>query len=191
MRLAWGCSIAAQALLCWALWRAGKLDWWLAYLAVDIPRSLILWPFEPQSHGYYWPWVLSELAVMALQIAAVDQATAGTNGRWAGVGVGIGAFAWSINLTAATWPTGRRAALLLSQAGAYWCLGVLLAAWADGRRRGWLLALYGIMSAWQVSQQIAQTQAGVQSVSTHFVWAVTVLYFLWGRSLNYGRIRAK
>lgn len=128
---------------------------------------------------------------MVPQITAAAAVTRGARNRWPGVGIGMGALVWSLILTVPEWPTGRRAALMGSQACYYGCFGILLSGWADGKRNGWLLAFYGAMSAWQIAQQWALTQERVQEWSTYFVWGITLLMLAWIRGMNYGRIKAK
>jgi hypothetical protein len=71
MRFAWAASTLAQALYALRLWRVGKNDWWLAYVACGVIRAFVLWPFE--GDAYWWAWILTQPVEMIGQFAAVWQ----------------------------------------------------------------------------------------------------------------------
>lgn len=178
IRLAWGFSLAFEAALVLALRRSGKRDWWTAFLIFDLLRGLALWQLTIESPAYYNTWLITEVLSLGFQFVAIGVATRGAP-LGVGLAIGAGALAWSIVLTSDSWPTGRRAALMLRQAGAYGCTGALLAAASVGRVHRWLLAYYAMRIIRGIAEQFAITRERVETVNLAALLCSAALFFAW------------
>lgn len=178
-KLAWALSLAAQVALVLSYVRNQEYTLWLYYLVGGILRSAILWPLDGMA--YFWAWAGTEPVMLILQVAAVRESVEDCSPEWPRVGAWLatGMFVWSVVLTAVDWPTGRRAALMLRQAGAYGCAGWLSGAWIGGCPRPWLLAYFGLQSLSAILAQVALTRSGVALVNTVHLAAVAVLFSVW------------
>lgn len=170
--------MASEAALVWVLWRSGQRDWWTAYLIFDILRGLALWQLTIASPAYFWAWLITEVISLGFQFVAVGVATRGAP-LGIGLAIGAGALAWSVVLTSDTWPTGRRAALMLRQAGAYGCTGALLAAASVGRVHRWMLAYYAMRILRGIAEQFAVTRERVETVNSAALLCSAALFFAW------------
>lgn len=176
---AWLASILAQAGLVAALWRSGARDWWTAYLAAGIVRALALWPISDPA-TFYWAWIITEVASLGLQFAAVwSLADAVEDRRWLVTGLLAGALAasWSIALTGEDWPTSRRARLLLMQLGAYHSAGVILGVGLSSKS----VPHFGIVAYFilKVFRAVAEQIVSIETVNVVYLLSVTVLFSVW------------
>ena len=167
-----------QAALAIVLWRNGKRDWWIVFLLSEVARTVLLWNTPIHSHAFYWRWLLSEVASLTFQFIAVATATRGT-ARGVGLAIGAGVLAWSVVLTAPSWPTGRRAALMVRQAGVFGCGGALLASAAAGRVIGWPLAYYAMQVFRVIVEQLAITRERVETVNLLALFGEIAFFACW------------
>ena len=177
MQLAWAASIVAQGLLLACLLRVGPCGWWERYLMYDLCRTAVLWWFT--NEAYWLAWIVSEPGSIFLQILAIETVTE-TRSRPLGILLGIGAFSWSVVLTQASWPTARRASLLLRQACVYGCAGALIGSAVDGARNIWFGLYYLLHVARVVAEQFAMERTAVEEVNTISLFAVSALFSAWG-----------
>lgn len=188
MKLAWGASIAAQALLAITLYRGGQRDWWTLYLALEAARSLLLMAWTVHSHGFWWAWFITQLIVTYPGVRMVQQASGAGPSQFLGIGMAAGMLSWAIVLTHPDWPVYRRAGLMLHQCLAFGGFGVMCAAAADGIKRTAILAYFSIESLEVLAEQIARTRVWVDLVGIVYLVTLSVFFsalILHERSMNY------
>jgi hypothetical protein len=176
MRLAWACSMAGQAILAAALWRVGKRDWWLVYLAWGVVRGLILWPLSP-GPVLYWAWLVTEVVDMLLKFATVWWiAQQAKQPAWVFTGLWVAALASVASATFghSDWPVSRQARVMLYQFGTYYAAGVSLGAFAGRAPMNWSMACYltlDLARAW--GEHVAPGRAALESVQVVYLWALS------------------
>jgi hypothetical protein len=173
--------LASEVALVCVLWRSGQRDWWTAYLLFDVLRGLALRQLTIASPTYFWAWLITEVLSLGFQFVAVGILTRGAP-LGIGMAIGAGALAWSIVLTSEAWPTGRRAALMLRQAGSFGCTGALLAAASIGRVHRWLLAYYAMRVFRGIVEQFAITRERVETVNLAALLCSAALFLAWSIS---------
>ena len=132
MRIAWGASIAAQALYASALWHRGQRDWWTTYMIWGVGRSLFLMPFD--GVGYWWAWILTEPIDAIIKLSAVwEIASRCERPRYLMTGIGLAVLLCSCSLIIQpVEPLARQAARLLFEFTAYGAVGVAAGSYFSG-----------------------------------------------------------
>lgn len=194
MVTAWAASIVAQSLYAASLWRTAGPSWWAIYLACESLRMAalllaVLSIIPLRTHDYWYAWALTQVAVSVPAICALTYETRGSQSRFLGIALGVGAVLWSLTLTDPHWPVMRRAGLLMHQSVAYGGLGVLVASWSDGRIKPAMLLYFLIESLEVLAEQIARTPILVEQLGTVYLLTLAALFsalILNRKALNYG-----
>lgn len=180
MKAAWACSIVAQALLLAALLRAGRRDWWTAYLGLDLLRSTALWNLAGLPYFYVWSFGLAVLA-LAQFVAVLDQAR--TRGPWLASWLygAMACGAWVVALSPATWPPARQSAMMAWNAESLLCLAVLLGSHSGGV---FLRTYYFIQAALSTASLASPTPTWAQTVGFVQCATVSTLFLWWSLKIN-------
>lgn len=188
MKTAWAVSMIVQAVYAFSLWRRTGPSWWAIYLACESLRMAVLMLVPLRTHDYWYAWALTQIAVSVPAICALTYETRGSQSRFLGIALGVGAVLWSLTLTDPDWPVMRRAGLLMHQSVAYGGLGVLVAAWSDGRIKPAMLLYFLVESLEVLAEQIVRTPIMVEQLGTVYLLTLAALFsalILNRKALNY------